>query len=62
MDNRNITVSWLLKYENVPDREFIEILEKHKEYGFTTRTKLIAAALKEYRDNHKKTTEDFSLF
>lgn len=48
-----ISLSWKLSSSNNNDKEYIEILENYKEYGYSTMTKLVAAALKEYRETHK---------
>lgn len=49
---KDMSVSWKLKAENNNDREYIVILNRHKKYGYATKTKLIAAALKEYQKTH----------
>ena len=49
---KDVSISWKLKAANNNDREFISILNKHKQYGYTTKTKLIGAALREYQKTH----------
>ncbi len=50
---KNINLSLRLNAENRDDVFYIKILRKHKEYGYATMKKLIAAALREYEHNHK---------
>lgn len=59
--NENISFSWKLLSENKDDSVYIEILKAHRTYGFPTMTKLVAAALKEYSDNHnhKKESDEY---
>lgn len=49
---KDVSISWKLKAANNNDREYIAMLNKHKQYGYTTKTRLIAAALKEYQKTH----------
>ena len=48
-----ISMSWKLYSNKNNDKEYIEILEKYKEYGYSTMTKLVAAALKENDEAHR---------
>lgn len=49
---KDVSISWKLRAANNDDKEYIVILNRHKQYGYTTKTKLIAAALKEYQKTH----------
>lgn len=49
---KDVSVSWRLYAANNDDREYISILSRHKQYRYTTKTRLIAAALKEYQRTH----------
>lgn len=52
-DTKNISLSWKLNANDNNHKEYIEILRRYKDYGFSTMTKLVAAALEEYSVNHK---------
>lgn len=50
--NTDISFSWKLVAGDKNDDEYIKIMRAYREYGYKTMTKLVAAAVKEYAENH----------
>lgn len=52
VNSDKVCFSWRLE-KGINDNDvYIKILKSYKEYGFSSMTKLVAAALSEYSQNH----------
>lgn len=57
--NKGISFSWKLREGNIDDEQYIKILRNYSKYGYSTMTRFVAAAVKEYSENHENKTNTF---
>lgn len=53
-----VSFSWKLEKGINDNDTYIKILQSYREYGYSSMTKLVAAALKEYSQNHNISGSD----
>lgn len=52
VNSDRLCLSWKLEKGINDNDTYIKILKSYREYGYSSMTKLVAAALKEYSQNH----------